>query len=416
MYRIGGGYVATAGTMSTVHVVVGTAAPAGHKATVYVYTGGGVGSTFLAMSDEFPIDSTGEKTANISGTLTAITYSLCVQGNAGSTLFRLIANSGSDNSVGRNYTSGITYRSPPGTMPTENTDSGQEFIIWVDGTPPTSTLTANVGPFVLTGESATLTFGTGAFSLVLSTGTYSLTGGNATLTVLGNWVLVTNPGAFDLLGGLSTSDDHMDAVDGIFTLNGGVLSFNGATFSVTGATGLFALTGPTTLLQTSVQFVLIAVRGVFIEYVPDITGALICDFAVPHNEILNLEIVTEAFQKIGVVDETQAPSAEQGANGLRILNDYLLNQAADGMRLGWFRQTDLAAIAPLRAEDVWGVKVLLARQLASHYGITVQDPLLLANMVDAERLLTKRSIKYFESDLSELSRPQGGPFGGPAWF
>src|SRR6266404_1425556 len=73
-FRIAGGYVAIAGTMSTVHVVVGGAGVAGHKATAYVYIGSGPGATFLAMSDEFLIDSTGEKIANISGTLNAGTY------------------------------------------------------------------------------------------------------------------------------------------------------------------------------------------------------------------------------------------------------------------------------------------------------------------------------------------------------
>jgi len=130
----------------------------------------------------------------------------------------------------------------------------------------------------------------------------------------------------------------------------------------------------------------------------------------------NLQIITSAFQRVGIVDETASPSAEQGANGLQILNDYLLNQARDGMRLGWWTQTNLAANAPLRDEDIWGVKMLLARQLASNYGITIQDPILLKDIDDAEKMLTKRSLQYYESDLSEWPRPQGGPWGGPSWI
>jgi hypothetical protein len=129
----------------------------------------------------------------------------------------------------------------------------------------------------------------------------------------------------------------------------------------------------------------------------------------------NLEVVTDAFRKVGIVDETQAPTAEQGATALRLLNDYLLNQAADGMRLGWFKQTDLSANAPLKDQDIWGVKMLLARQLAHEYGVTIQDPILLANFADAERQLVKRALLYSESDLAELSRPQGG-YPGVSWL
>lgn len=129
----------------------------------------------------------------------------------------------------------------------------------------------------------------------------------------------------------------------------------------------------------------------------------------------NLEIITFAYQKIGVIDENSSPSNEQGQVALTVLNDYLLNEAADGMRLGWFTQTNLAATAPLRLEDVHGVKYLLCNQLAIHYGITIQNPSLMMEIQTAKTQLVKRSLRYSESDFSELSRPQGGPFGGPGW-
>jgi len=130
----------------------------------------------------------------------------------------------------------------------------------------------------------------------------------------------------------------------------------------------------------------------------------------------NLGIITFAYQKIGVVDENSSPSNEQGVTGLTVLNDYLLNEAADGMRLGWFTQTNLAANAPLRDEDVHGVKMLLAKQLAAHYGITITNPQLLEEIAIAKTQLVKRSLRYSESDFSELSRPQGGLWGGPNWI
>ncbi len=130
----------------------------------------------------------------------------------------------------------------------------------------------------------------------------------------------------------------------------------------------------------------------------------------------NLEIITFAYQKIGVIDENSSPSNEQGQVALTVLNDYLLNEAADGMRLGWFPQTQMNAIAPLRAEDVHGVKMLLCNQLAVHYGITIQNPSLMQEIQTAKTQLVKRSLRYSEADFSELSRPQGGPWGGPNWI
>lgn len=129
-----------------------------------------------------------------------------------------------------------------------------------------------------------------------------------------------------------------------------------------------------------------------------------------------LEILTFAYQKIGVIDENSSPSNEQGQTALTVLNDYLLNEAADGMRLGWFTQTSLSATAPLKPEDIHGVKMLLAKQLAAHYGITIQDPILLQEIETAKTQLVKRSLRYSEADFSELSRPQGGPWGGPNWI
>lgn len=129
----------------------------------------------------------------------------------------------------------------------------------------------------------------------------------------------------------------------------------------------------------------------------------------------NLEVVTYALWRIGVVDETQAPTATQGITALTVLNDYLATLNVDGIRVGWYPQTDLAATAPLRDSDIYDVKILLCRALASEYGIKIEDTLLLDDIIRADERLTKRSLRYFESDLSELSRPQGGPYGGPNW-
>jgi hypothetical protein len=131
-----------------------------------------------------------------------------------------------------------------------------------------------------------------------------------------------------------------------------------------------------------------------------------------------LQIVTEAFQLAGITDETESPSPEQGVNGLTVLNDMLANEAVDGLRLGWWPQTNLTNTAPLRDSDFYGVKLMLALALAPRYGIDIakDNPALVAEAADAKRQLTKRSLRYFESDLGELQRPQAGPWGGAGYF
>lgn len=129
----------------------------------------------------------------------------------------------------------------------------------------------------------------------------------------------------------------------------------------------------------------------------------------------NLSILTGAFRKAGIVDETESPSPAQTADGLVLLNNYLLNQAADGLRLGWYPQTNPAATAPLKDADIHNVKMMLTKQLAISYDVEIKSPLVLQEIADAERMLTKRYLRYFESDLSELSRAQGAPWGGPGW-
>jgi hypothetical protein len=140
----------------------------------------------------------------------------------------------------------------------------------------------------------------------------------------------------------------------------------------------------------------------------------------------NQQIITESFQIIGVVREGRQPTATQSANGMTILNDNLLTQMRDGWaNLGWYPQTvaQLNSIAPLKDEDIADVKYVLAGWISVRYGITIDpspDPLngydLGALIYQANRRLTKRYLRYTESDLGELSRANGGLWGGSYWF
>jgi hypothetical protein len=140
----------------------------------------------------------------------------------------------------------------------------------------------------------------------------------------------------------------------------------------------------------------------------------------------NQQIITESFQILGVVREGRQPTSTQSANGMTILNDNLLTQMRDGWgNIGWYPQTiaQLNSLAPLKDEDLADIKYCLAAWISVRYGVTIAPPTSpddeysLGGMIkNAFRRLTKRYLKYTESDLGELSRPQGGPWGGPNWL
>jgi hypothetical protein len=135
------------------------------------------------------------------------------------------------------------------------------------------------------------------------------------------------------------------------------------------------------------------------------------------------QIVTDALTLIGVVADGRSASPFQAQQGAYVLNDNILTQQRDGWSLGWYPVTTPATIAPLRDEDIADVTYCLAAWLAPRNGVTIApapDPNdesnLSVQIKGAFRRLNKRSLKYTDCDLGELSRPQGGPWGGPNWL
>ncbi len=124
----------------------------------------------------------------------------------------------------------------------------------------------------------------------------------------------------------------------------------------------------------------------------------------------NLELIQYALLKCNVIDENSSPSPEQGVTALNVLNDTLASAAADGIHLGWYPQTNLAAVSPLQNQDVGPIKLVLAAALAAHYGIQLGD-VLMAQIGAAVTRLEKRALKYSEADMSEIPRPEG-----PWWY
>lgn len=129
--------------------------------------------------------------------------------------------------------------------------------------------------------------------------------------------------------------------------------------------------------------------------------------------VTNLQIITDGYLVLTIIDENEVPTAEQAQVGLTVLNEFLANLQADGIRVGWFPQTDLTVTAPLQDEDIRNVKLMFMGELARRYGIdlSAERPDLADEIDSAVRNQAKRSIEYFDVDLTGLPFSQGGLFG-----
>jgi hypothetical protein len=138
------------------------------------------------------------------------------------------------------------------------------------------------------------------------------------------------------------------------------------------------------------------------------------------------QIINEALLNAGVIASGRAPSSTQTATCLTVLNDNMLTQMRDGWHnIGWYPQSSaqLNTAAPLWDEDVADVKLVLTAWVAIKFGRKIDPPLspsdkssLGAQIEAAFTRLDKRYLQSTEADLGELSRPQGGPWGGPNYL
>lgn len=117
----------------------------------------------------------------------------------------------------------------------------------------------------------------------------------------------------------------------------------------------------------------------------------------------NSSIVSEALSIIGVLDEIQSLSAEQGVNGLSVMNDMLLQWDADEIDVGYYPQTDINAESPVYSDALAAVKYNLAIYLSSYYGLQPNSAVAMIADRGYKRLLRDAIVaKMKEADLSHL--------------
>lgn len=128
--------------------------------------------------------------------------------------------------------------------------------------------------------------------------------------------------------------------------------------------------------------------------------------------ITALEMIADALRLVNVIDEVKQPSAEQGVNGLRSMNQLLADWERDGIRLGWHVIASTNETLPLAAEDERGVKYNLAVEFAGEYGI---EPSAKVQAIAEETYarLAKGALQTVVADLSGL--PGESAAIGSAW-
>jgi hypothetical protein len=90
----------------------------------------------------------------------------------------------------------------------------------------------------------------------------------------------------------------------------------------------------------------------------------------------NLELITQALRKIGVIDAFRPASAEDAALGLQELNNLMADLEADTVDLGYFTQTSVNDDLPLDDRDSSAILPLLAVSLSGAFPSSTISPAL----------------------------------------
>jgi len=93
--------------------------------------------------------------------------------------------------------------------------------------------------------------------------------------------------------------------------------------------------------------------------------------------ITNTDLIADSLRELGVINEIQAPSAEQAAFALRKLNQIMAQLDLDDLNFQYFPQAtgDLGNNCPIPAAAELAITYMLAIAQASNYGKTVSQEL-----------------------------------------
>jgi hypothetical protein len=127
--------------------------------------------------------------------------------------------------------------------------------------------------------------------------------------------------------------------------------------------------------------------------------------------VTNIDLIKDALLEIGVVNESETPSAEQASHALRKCNQMLEAWEESGIKLGWCEQTDTSATTPLPPYAESGVTLRLAIALASSYGGAASvTPALIESANDAMAVIERKAAlkNLTPSDTRNMPTAEGG--------
>lgn len=120
------------------------------------------------------------------------------------------------------------------------------------------------------------------------------------------------------------------------------------------------------------------------------------------------QLIQDAHGLLGVLSESEAMSAEQGALGLRVLNELMADWQQDGVDLQYYEQSSLAEDAPIPDHAALAVKYYLAMALAPYYERQVSPEFVaLGNRYYARLVRDAMVSELRPADMSHLHRGSG---------
>lgn len=122
----------------------------------------------------------------------------------------------------------------------------------------------------------------------------------------------------------------------------------------------------------------------------------------------NLVIIEDALRDINVISEIDSASAEQGATGLRKLNQMMEAWKEQDIDLGWFAQTSTTDTIPIPDWAELGVTEALAIVMAPSQSASV-SPKLVAIADVSVGMIRRKSIseKLKNADMSHMAQGSG---------
>jgi hypothetical protein len=119
-------------------------------------------------------------------------------------------------------------------------------------------------------------------------------------------------------------------------------------------------------------------------------------------------LIQDALGLLGVLQETEVMSAEQGMHGLRVLNELMADWQQDGIDLQYYEQTSLAENAPIPDHAALAIKYYLAMALAPFYARPVSAEFMALGARYYNRLVRDAAVAAMRpADMSHMHRGSG---------